>query len=29
MTGYQGVAGNEVSLTIDAELVQATANAAK
>ena len=29
MTGYQGIAGNEVNLTIDAELVQATANAAK
>jgi polyisoprenoid-binding protein YceI len=24
MTGYQGVVGNEISLTIDAELVQAT-----
>lgn len=29
MTGYQGVVGNEVMLTIDAELVQATTNAAK
>jgi polyisoprenoid-binding protein YceI len=27
MTGYQGVVGNEVTLTIDAELVQTTANA--
>jgi polyisoprenoid-binding protein YceI len=27
MTGYQGVLGNEVQLTIDAELVQATAGA--
>ncbi len=27
MTGYQGVVGNEVNLTIDAELVQATAAA--
>jgi polyisoprenoid-binding protein YceI len=27
MTGYQGVVGNEVQLTIDAELVQATAGA--
>jgi polyisoprenoid-binding protein YceI len=27
MTGYQGVVGNEVQLTIDAELVQATAAA--
>jgi polyisoprenoid-binding protein YceI len=27
MTGYQGVVGNEVKLTIDAELVQATAAA--
>ena len=27
MTGYQGVVGNEVTLTIDAELVQATAAA--
>jgi polyisoprenoid-binding protein YceI len=25
MTGYQGVVGNEINLTIDAELVQATA----
>jgi polyisoprenoid-binding protein YceI len=29
MTGYQGVVGNEVQLTIDAELVQATTNPAK
>jgi len=27
ITGYQGVVGNEVQLTIDAELVQATAGA--
>ena len=27
MTGYEGVVGNEVELTIDAELVQATAAA--
>ena len=27
MTGYQGVVGNEIQLTIDAELVQATAAA--
>jgi polyisoprenoid-binding protein YceI len=26
MTGYQGVVGNEIQLTIDAELVQATAS---
>ena len=25
MNGYQGVVGNEINLTIDAELVQATA----
>jgi polyisoprenoid-binding protein YceI len=29
MTGYQGVVGNEISLTIDAELVQPTTNPAK
>lgn len=29
MTGYQGMVGNEVILTIDAELVQATTNSAK
>ena len=29
MTGYQGMVGNEVQLTIDAELVQATKNPAK
>lgn len=28
MTGHQGIVGNEVMLTIDAELVQATTNAA-
>jgi polyisoprenoid-binding protein YceI len=27
MTGYQGIVGNEVTLTIDVELVQTTANA--
>jgi polyisoprenoid-binding protein YceI len=29
MTGYQGVVGNEITLTIDAELVQPTTNPAK
>jgi len=29
MTGYQGMVGNDVQLTIDAELVQATKNPAK
>jgi polyisoprenoid-binding protein YceI len=29
MTGYQGMVGNDVQLTIDAELVQATQNPAK
>ncbi len=29
MTGYQGMVGNEVILTIDAELVQPTTTAAK
>ena len=29
MTGYQGVVGNEINLTIDAELVQPTTNPAK
>jgi polyisoprenoid-binding protein YceI len=29
MTGYQGMVGNDVELTIDAELVQATKSPAK